>query len=69
LLRRAGIALMMVAASTSKSPLNVYQTTRRNNLQNSHIQHLHVTTFMSTINIYVQLSLYQTDALKDDDVV
>jgi hypothetical protein len=32
------IALMMEAASTSETSVNLYQTTRRNNLEDSHIQ-------------------------------
>jgi hypothetical protein len=30
------IALMMEAASTSEMSVNIYQTTRRNNLEDSH---------------------------------
>jgi hypothetical protein len=36
-LRGLLIALMMEAASTSETPVNVYQTTRRNNQEDSHI--------------------------------
>jgi hypothetical protein len=35
---RAIIALMMEAASTSESSVNFYQTIRRNNLEDSHLQ-------------------------------
>jgi hypothetical protein len=31
-------ALMMEAASTSETPVNVYQTTRRSNPEDSHLQ-------------------------------
>jgi hypothetical protein len=34
---RAIIALMMEAASTSETSINFYQTTRRNNLEYSHL--------------------------------
>jgi hypothetical protein len=34
---RAIIALMMEAVSTSKTSVNFYQTTRRNNTQDSHL--------------------------------
>jgi hypothetical protein len=33
----AVVALMMEAASTSETPVNVYQTTRRNNPEDSHL--------------------------------
>jgi hypothetical protein len=32
------IALMMEAASTSETPVNFYQTTQRNNREDSHLQ-------------------------------
>jgi hypothetical protein len=35
------IALMMEAASTSETSVNVYQTTRRNNPEDSHLYHFH----------------------------
>jgi hypothetical protein len=35
--RGAFIALMMEAASTSEKSVNIYQTTRRNNLEDSYL--------------------------------
>jgi hypothetical protein len=48
------IALMMEAASTSETLVNLYQTTRRNNPEDSHLQVTHiVTTILKTMLIRV----------------
>jgi hypothetical protein len=36
---KMAISLMMKAASTSETSVNFYQTTRRNNPEDSHLQH------------------------------
>jgi hypothetical protein len=43
------IALMMEAASTSEMSANVYQTTRRNNPEDSHLQ---ITTLVKVVVLY-----------------
>jgi hypothetical protein len=42
------ITLMMEAASTYETSINFYQTTRRNNPEDSHIQSRNSSSFMET---------------------
>jgi hypothetical protein len=46
------IAFMMEAVSTSGQSLNVYQTTRRNNPENSHLHNLFYVWCLNGINLY-----------------
>jgi hypothetical protein len=41
MLAASNIALMMEAASTSETSVNFYQTTRRNNPEDSHLHNRH----------------------------
>jgi hypothetical protein len=59
------IALIMVAASTSETSVNFYQTTRRNNPEDSHIQvesSLHIDISLRSILI---LSSHDSQASSD----
>jgi hypothetical protein len=52
---RAMITLIMEAASTSETSVNFYQTTRRNNPEDSHLQNMcfitYVIRFVVRVNI------------------
>jgi hypothetical protein len=45
---RFEVALVMEAGSTCETSVNLYQTTRRNNPEDSHLQYVTVLTGMST---------------------
>jgi hypothetical protein len=72
------IALMMEAASTSKTSVKFYQTTRRNNPEDSHFQTsrrdnlnsndikiLHVASLINAISIYSSL-ITPSSALREN---
>jgi hypothetical protein len=56
------IALMMEAASTSETSVNFYQTTRRNNPEDSHLLGLYI------LSVYVILLVRECLGPKKDEV-